>query len=480
MTNGIISNTNTNDEEMSKRLHLLKQILSNRSEITIIGHDNIDVDSVLSGVLLSKLLNFLNIKSNFIILQPIKRNDTYEIISTLTNINMYDYEERNENELRNLFLVDHFETTHKGNVLGCIDHHFTEKKNTYEFSYVKHSSATAYLIYELMKIANYPLTDEDAKLIIIAMMVDTVSFRSTKAIPAEIDFAKALANKFNIDYGFLEKYSLCLTPIEKMNIDEITSNGQKQYNYNGHMVTASYLQLYGMPNEESLNNWISYLHNKLFDSTLGIEMHVFIIFDTKLNITHEYQINQHYTKKLIHDGILSRGKDISPKIEKRFLHENILDKQIETIIKNFSKVGHTIATMESCTGGSLVASITNISGASDILHESYVTYCNDSKVKLGVPKHILEKYSVYSLETAKSMANAVRLTANSDIGVGVTGQLGRIDPQNVGVENNKAWYCITSSEKEISAEITLNAEISSRIDKKEIIVKEIIGDLYRW
>ena len=322
MTNGIISKTNSKDKEMLKRLNLLKQSLSNRTDISIIGHDNIDVDAVLSGVLLSKLFKFLNINASFIILQPIKKDDTYEIISNLTDVNMYNYEEKSESDLRNLFLVDHYETTHKGKILGCIDHHPTEKENTYEFSYVRNSSATAYLVYELMRIANYPLTAEEAKLIIISMMVDTTAFRSSKTIPQEVEVAKVLAKEFNLDYEYLEKYCLCLTPIERMNIDEITSNGQKKYDYNGHKVESAYLQLYGMPDEATLNKWLTYLNSKVADKTLDTEMIVFIIFDTKLNVTYEYQVMQYYTKKIIHEGILSRGKDIMPKIEKRYFKGN--------------------------------------------------------------------------------------------------------------------------------------------------------------
>lgn len=480
MTNGIISTANSKDEEMLKRLNLLKQSLANRTQISIIGHDNIDVDAVLSGVLLSKLIKFLNINASFIILQPIKKDDTYEIVSDLTNINMYNYEERNENDLRNLFLVDHYETTHKGKIVGCIDHHPTEKENTYDFSYVRNSSATAYLVYELMRAANYPLTAEEAKLIIISMMVDTTAFRSSKTIPEEVKVAKVLAKEFNLDYEYLERYCLCLTPIERMNIEQITSNGQKKYDYNGHKVESAYLQLYGMPDETTLNKWLTYLNNKVVDKTLDTEMTVFIIFDTKSNITYEYQVMQYYVKKIVHEGILSRGKDIMPKIEKRYCDENSPEKQIETIIKRFSESGLTISTMESCTGGSLAGAITNVSGASDILHESYVTYCNEAKIKFGVPKQIIEEYTVYSLETAKAMANAVKNTSNSDVGVGITGQLGRIDPKNIGIENNKAWYAIRSSEKDIFAEIILNMEDYPRAKKKEIIIKEIIEDLYRW
>lgn len=479
MTNGIISKANSKEKKMLKRLNLLKQILAGKA-ISIIGHDNIDVDAVLSGVLLSRLLKFLNINASFIILQPIKKDDTYEIVSELTDVNMYSYEEKNENELRNLFLVDHYETIHKGKIVGCIDHHPTEKENTYEFSYVRNSSASAYLVYELMKVANYPLNAEEAKLIIISMMVDTTAFRSSKTISEEVEVAKVLAREFNLDYKYLERYCLCLTPIEKMNIEEITSNGQKEYDYNGHKVQSAYLQLYGMPDEVTVNKWFNCLNSKIAGETSNIEMMVFIIFDTKSNITYEYQVMQYYAKKIIHNGILSRGKDIMPKIEKRYCDENSQEKQIETIVKTFSDSKHTIATMESCTGGSLAGVITNISGASDILHESYVTYCNEAKIKFGVPEEIIKEYTVYSQETARAMANAVKTVANSHVGIGITGQLGRIDQKNTGVANDKAWYAIRSLEKELCVEIILNMEDDSRAKKKEIIIKEIIEDLYRW
>ena len=82
---------NSKQNEMLERLELLKKSLANKEEICIIGHDNIDVDAVLSGILLSKLLNFLNIKSKFIILEPIKIDDTFDIVRKLTNIDMYSF-----------------------------------------------------------------------------------------------------------------------------------------------------------------------------------------------------------------------------------------------------------------------------------------------------------------------------------------------------------------------------------------------------
>ena len=115
------------------------------------------------------------------------------------------------------------------------------------------------------------------------------------------------------------------------------------------------------------------------------------------------------------------------------------------------------------------------------MHESYVTYCNDAKIKLGVPAETIEEYTVYSLETAEAMAAAVKKYANSNIGIGITGQLGRIDPQNSGVEPNKAWYAIKGDDKAFSCEIILRNADVGRAEKKMIIINEIIEDLYnRW
>lgn len=147
------------------------------------------------------------------------------------------------------------------------------------------------------------------------------------------------------------------------------------------------------------------------------------------------------------------------------------NKWKEIVDKLISK-NITIATMESCTGGGIANEITNISGASSILHESYVTYCNEAKIKQGVPAEIIEKYTVYSPETAEAMAKAVRENAKKDIGIGVTGQLGRIDPKNPVDKLNHVWFAIVKSNgKIIVKELTVPED--NRAIQKEFIILEI-------
>jgi len=95
----------------------------------------------------------------------------------------------------------------------------------------------------------------------------------------------------------------------------------------------------------------------------------------------------------------------------------------EKIIKFLNGKNKTISFMESCTGGFLANEITNVSGASNALKVSLVTYSNEYKMKFGVTKNTLEKYTVYSKETAMEMAKNISMFAASSIGIGVTGEL---------------------------------------------------------
>ena len=134
----------------------------------------------------------------------------------------------------------------------------------------------------------------------------------------------------------------------------------------------------------------------------------------------------------------------------------------------------TIATMESCTGGGVANAITNMEGASEIFKFSAVTYCNEYKIKMGVDKEIIDKYTVYSIETAMSMAKAISNFANSNYGVGVTGKLNRKDENNDTGSNNLVYISIYSKDEDkfYNEEITVTKEI--RFKNKELVINKII------
>ncbi len=96
-----------------------------------------------------------------------------------------------------------------------------------------------------------------------------------------------------------------------------------------------------------------------------------------------------------------------------------------TLVNKLTKKGYTITTAESCTGGLLSATLVNVSGASEVLHYSFVTYANEAKEKLVHVRHdTLEKYGAVSPETAREMALGAAGSGEADVGLSTTGVAG--------------------------------------------------------
>lgn len=181
---------------------------------------------------------------------------------------------------------------------------------------------------------------------------------------------------------------------------------------------------------------------------------------------------------------------------------NINYEKVQEIISR----GRTISTMESCTGGMLASAITDCSGASEVYQGGLVTYSNRAKTKQNVAEEIIEKYGVYSAQTAEAMAKACAEIYDTEIGIGVTGSLGRKDPANpdsivgevyysiyergntependsTGPENGSADGTaepgtISTTGKFTTAKIKIPDELTERPEMKKYIINEILNQI---
>ena len=85
----------------------------------------------------------------------------------------------------------------------------------------------------------------------------------------------------------------------------------------------------------------------------------------------------------------------------------------------------TFGTAESCTGGLISSSVTDISGASAVFYGGVVSYDNSVKHRiLGVKTETLERFGAVSEETAREMANGALQVLGVDFAVAVTGIAG--------------------------------------------------------
>jgi nicotinamide-nucleotide amidase len=109
----------------------------------------------------------------------------------------------------------------------------------------------------------------------------------------------------------------------------------------------------------------------------------------------------------------------------RVVIDEALHKTAAHVLGVFRARGLKLATAESCTGGLVVASLTEIAGSSDVVDRGFVTYSNEAKeAMLGVPAATLKRHGAVSAETAAAMAAGALKNSLADVSVAITGIAG--------------------------------------------------------
>lgn len=150
---------------------------------------------------------------------------------------------------------------------------------------------------------------------------------------------------------------------------------------------------------------------------------------------------------------------------------------MERVVNKLIDKGCTISTMESCTGGGVANAITSIEGSSAVLRFSAVTYSNEYKIKMGVSSEVIDKYSVYSMETAVEMSTNISKFANSDYGVGITGKLNRADENNLHGDDSTIYVSVYDVKNDKYYNKVLKAIRDNRKDNKELVIEEVVNIL---
>jgi nicotinamide-nucleotide amidase len=97
----------------------------------------------------------------------------------------------------------------------------------------------------------------------------------------------------------------------------------------------------------------------------------------------------------------------------------------EIVVELLSKRNETVVVAESCTGGYLASTITNVSGSSAVFLEGNVTYSNDAKIRtLNVPQLLIQRWGAVSEEVAGAMAEGARTRSGATYALSTTGVAG--------------------------------------------------------
>ena len=112
------------------------------------------------------------------------------------------------------------------------------------------------------------------------------------------------------------------------------------------------------------------------------------------------------------------------------LTKEILEKASD-LLKIFAKNNFMIATAESCTGGLIIAALTEITGSSRVVDRGFITYSNAAKFDmLGVSDNLINDFGAVSHQVAEKMAQSALDNSNATIAISVTGVAGPGQSEN--------------------------------------------------
>ncbi len=107
------------------------------------------------------------------------------------------------------------------------------------------------------------------------------------------------------------------------------------------------------------------------------------------------------------------------------MFDDAIKERAVAVLDRYRADGLKLATAESCTGGLIVASLTEIAGSSDVVERGFVTYSNEAKTELlGVPAALIAEMGAVSAEVAEAMAEGALAQSHADAAVSVTGIAG--------------------------------------------------------
>lgn len=148
----------------------------------------------------------------------------------------------------------------------------------------------------------------------------------------------------------------------------------------------------------------------------------------------------------------------------------------ENVLKQLKKHHYTVATVESCTGGLVAATLINCSGASACFNEGVITYSNKAKMKYAdVKGETLKQYGAVSAQTAKEMAEGIKASTGALVGLsttGIAGPGGGTPEKPVGL----VYIGIALPEETYVYKLHLDG---SREDVRQKTVKNILFRLYQ-
>ncbi|MER9975114.1 CinA family protein [Mesorhizobium sp. M0085] len=141
----------------------------------------------------------------------------------------------------------------------------------------------------------------------------------------------------------------------------------------------------------------------------------------------------------------------------------------DALLKACQQRGIMLATAESCTGGMIIAALTDIAGSSAVVDRGFITYSNQAKTEmLGVSAATLEAHGAVSRETAVEMAAGALAHSPAGLALAVTGIAG---PDGGSAEKpvGLVWFGVAVAGRPVVSECQLFADKGRDYIRRETV-----------
>jgi manganese-dependent inorganic pyrophosphatase len=305
------------------------------AEIIIIGHKNPDTDSIVAAIAYAILKNKIDNKNNYIAARCGEINNETKAVLKKALLNEPILIKNISG--KKVILVDHNEFTQacdgieKAEILEVIDHHKINFSYSLPIHY--HSEpigSTSTIITKMFFEKNITIEKNIALTLLAAILSDTVVFKSSTTTNEDYEIAKKLAEIAgvkNIEAFGIEIKKEKASIIGKA-IEEIILSDFKEYNFMKGKVGIGQIEIVdfkeiGERKEEIINEMEKIRKNKIFDLILLMATNI-ILGDTELICVGDIEkVEMAFNTKVKENciylkNVMSRKKDIVPKIEKVF------------------------------------------------------------------------------------------------------------------------------------------------------------------
>lgn len=272
----------------------------------ILGHENPDNDSIVSGYILEKIMKQRGYNVEFIIPDEVISDENI-MLAAYVGIDPTSFQKQlPEDSSIKYILVDHHERTVPGEIVAIIDHHPTDKDINTKYYQNERACSTSCII---GKAFTRYLSLDDIKAVCLSAMVDTAAFHSNKTTVSDYLWIKSMCSKFNFNYEEMLTTSMCPTDIT--NLQSAALNGLKKHNIHNHKIASSFLHLPSpSENKEEIKEMISYLQEYIEEEQYDI--FAFIVHDITNFKSTLYKIRKDSIETKEYDEYTSRGTRIIP------------------------------------------------------------------------------------------------------------------------------------------------------------------------